>query len=614
MRYLSFIILLIISVGKISAQKGGVQDAQLAMQYFEQKEFDKANIYFDNLFDKNSEQWYGYYFKSLLAVKDFSKAEKITKRQLKNHKEEAWHYVYLGKVYKLQEESASQSPNKKEKEAYEKAIKECLPEQSYIQTLANVFMEESQYDYALETYRKGRKSSNDYPFYYEMAEVYKKKGDLTAMINEYLDAIEFRETELGSAQMALQNNLGYDDEEGGIKNPLLKQELQKRIQKNPDKIVLTEFLIFIQKQQSDFDGAFVQSKALDKRLKENGSRIFELGRTCIRNQRWETAQRCFQYLIDKGPDGVHYDVASIDIVTVENKLLTQKISPDYTALTALETKYEQLATKYQGKFMYADIKKDQALLQAYYMNKPQAAITNLLELVGVAGISNTARAEYKLHLADVYLLTGSIWDASLLYSQVEKDFKYEAIGQEAKFKNAKLSFYAGDFTWAKTQADVLKGATSKLISNDALDLSLIITDAIGVDTNDIPLKLFASADLMIVQHRYKEAMLRMDSINQLFSENTLGDDIYFKKATIYTQQGEYTNAEQQYKNILQFYATELYGDDAQFKLAELYETKLNDATKAKQAYEAVLTNYPGSIYVVEARKRFRILRGDSINN
>src|SRR5690606_29848207 len=183
----------------------------------------------------------------------------------------------------------------------------------------------------------------------------------------------------------------------------------------------------------------------------------------------------------------------------------------------------------------------------------------------------------------------------------------------AKYRNAKLSFYAGDFAWAKAQADVLKGSTSKLIANDALDLSLIITDAIGVDTNDLPLKLFASAELMIRQHRYAEAIARMDSINSLFSTHTLGDDIFYKKAQIYIAQANYLGAAEMYQSIIDYYPTELYGDDAQYKLAELYETKLNDIEKAKKAYQDVLVNYPGSIYTVEARKRFRALRGDTLN-
>ncbi len=217
-------------------------------------------------------------------------------------------------------------------------------------------------------------------------------------------------------------------------------------------------------------------------------------------------------------------------------------------------------------------------------------------------------------LGDIYLINGAIWDASLLYSQVEKDFKHEAIGNEAKFRNAKLSFYAGDFTWAKTQADVLKGSTEKLIANDALDLSLIITDAIGVDTNDAPLKLFSGAELLIVQHRYVEAMARLDSINLLFSSHTLGDDIYYKKAEIYFTLGKFLDVESMYKNILDYYADGLYGDDSQFKLAKLYQENLNDKERAKTAYENVLKKYPGSIFTVEARQRFRELRGDILNN
>jgi TolA-binding protein len=222
-------------------------------------------------------------------------------------------------------------------------------------------------------------------------------------------------------------------------------------------------------------------------------------------------------------------------------------------------------------------------------------------------------AEIKLDLGDMHLLVGDIWDASLLYSQVEKDFKYEIVGQTAKFRNAKLSYYASDFKWAKSQCDVLKGSTTKTIANDALDLSLVITDAIGVDTNDAPLSMFASADLLILQHKYENALLKLDSINNLFAEHTLGDDIYYKKSEIYKLTNRYAEAAKMYANIVEFYPNELYGDDAMFKHAELYDRFLLDKEKAKALYKDLLDNYPGSIYVVEARKRYRELRGDVVN-
>ncbi len=579
---------------------------KLAIQYFEQKEYEKANVFFDDLFDKNADMWYAYYYKSLVSAKDYNKAEKISKKQLKSNSQNVYLHVYLARIYKLQ------NNEKKEKEEYQKAIKDITPVQQYIQPLAAAFLEDELYEYAIEMYNKIK--TKDYPYYYEKAEVYKSKGDIKSMINEYLDALEFRETEIVSVQTNLQNSLGYDDEEGGIKNPILKQELLKRIQKNPDKTILSEFLVFIQKQQKDFEGAFIQTRALDKRLKEEGSRVYDLAKICTANQQWETAKRCYEYIIEKGPGNLYYDGATIDILNVEFQSLTQKPQPKKEDLLILEQKFNKAKEKYKNTHLSGFIIKSLATLQAYYLNQIDAAIILLDELLNEAGLDAVAKAEYKIMLADIYLLKGQIWDASLLYSQVEKDFKYEASGQEAKFKNAKLSFYAGDFKWAKVQADILKGATTKLIANDALDLSLIITDAIGVDTNEVPLQLFASAELMILQHRYTEAIARMDSINSLFSTNTLGDDIYFKKAEIYKSLGKYAEAEAMYKNIVEYYPKDLYGDDAQFRLAELYEKNILDKEKAKVAYQDVLTKYPGSIFVVEARKRFRDLRGDNLSN
>lgn len=608
--WLSFILLPAfaqIQIDYTAPEKNGTPD-KLAMLYYEKKDYEKAIVYLEPLYDKNPEAWYIYYYNSLVQVKDFSRAEKITKKQIRQNKNNVRLYVYLGKLYKLQNDT------KKEKEAYEKALKELSPYPPFVNQLGEAFTENSLYDQAIQTYNKGRKATPDNPYFYERAEVYRLNNNTAAMINEYLDALEFRETEIQNVQIKLQNSLGYDEESGGMKNPLLKQELQKRILNSPDKIILTEFLIFIQKLQGDFDGAFVQSRALDKRLKEEGQRIYELGRICVSNGRYETAQRCFSYLMEKGSENVYYDLATAEALNAEYMALTKSQSPAKQEFEALEQKLEKTYQKYGYKDWSAGLLKNLVNLKAYYLGKTSDAVTLIEAFLKLGGINNVVKAEYKILLADIYLLRGEIWDASLLYSQVEKDFKYEAIGQEAKFRNAKLSFYAGDFAWAKAQADILKGATSKLTSNDAIELSLVISDAIGVDTNSAPLSMFAGAELAILQHKYESALGTFDLINSQFSNHTLGDDIFYKKAQIFAELGKWADAETMYKNILEYYPDEIYGDDAQFKLAELYHYKLRDKEKAQQAYQDVLLKYPGSIYTSESRKRFRELRGDNINN
>ena len=581
---------------------------KLAIQYYEQKAFEKANIYFDELFNKSAENWFSYYYKSLLAIKDYSKAEKITKKFLKEDKNNTFLYVRLGQIYKLQ------NNEKKEKEFYDKAIKDLIAFPPYVQNLATAFVEVGQYNYALDSYKKGRNATPEYPYYFERAEVFKAMNDLKAMINELLDAIDFKESDIQLVKINLQNSLGYNEETGGFKNPLLKEELQKRIQKNPDKIAFIEFLIFVQLQQKDFYGAFIQSKSLDKRLNEDGQRMYELAKLFVTNKQWSVSKQCFDYIILKGPSNLFFDAATIDNLSVEFLSLTESALTQREAFISLEANLLKANEKYKNSYLSSGLIKDIASLKAYYLDKSSEAIILLEDYLLNNSLEIQLKAELKLMLADIYLISGEIWEASLLYSQVEKDFKYEAIGQEAKFRNAKLSFYAGDFAWAKSQADVLKGATTKLISNDALDLSLIISDAIAVDTNEAPLKLFACADLMIRQHKYEEAIVKMDSINLLYSSNTLGDDIYFKKAQIYMIQKKYKDVESMYKNILEYYPNELYADDAQFKLGELYEYYLSDKEKAKQIYQELLLNFSGSTYAVDARMRYRELRGDAPNN
>ncbi|MES2515405.1 MAG: tetratricopeptide repeat protein [Bacteroidota bacterium] len=607
MKRIFFIIILsALGLGDVCAQKN--TDDKLAMQFYEQKQFDKAVVYFEKLYDKQPDTYFNYYYKCLLETKDYKTAEKITKRHIKHSESNTHLYVKLGKVYKLMG-----SPDK-EKDQYQKAVKEMIPQQNYVFALAHAFEEEELYDYAVEVYKKGRKETPaTYPYYYEVADIYKKKGDLKAMVNEYLDAIEFRESELYTAQANLQQSLGYDDKNGGFNNPVLKQELQKRIQQKPDRTIFSEFLIFLLNQQKDFEGSFVQTKALDKRQKTDGTRMMELAKLCVSNENYAVAERCYLYVMSKGKDNPYYDIADVERLNANYLQVTTQPNPSTTDVITLNTNIESAIKQYGISNLTLPLIKKTALLKAYYLNKPEDAIQFLESIMAEYTFDKNSVAEIKLDLGDMNLLVGNIWDASLLYSQVEKDFKYEVVGQGAKFRNAKLSYYASDFKWAKTQCDVLKGATTKTIANDALDLSLVITDAIGVDTNDAPLSMFASAELLVLQHQYDRALARLDSINSIFSEHTLGDDIYYKKADIYRRTNRYAEAAKMYENILEFYPTDLYGDDALFKEAELYERYLNDKEKAKQLYQDVLVKYPGSIYVVDARKRYRDLRGDIVN-
>ena len=200
----------------------------------------------------------------------------------------------------------------------------------------------------------------------------------------------------------------------------------------------------------------------------------------------------------------------------------------------------------------------------------------------------------------------------MLYSQVEKTFKNEPIGHLAKLKNARLTYYIGEFAWAKAQLDVLKSATSKLIANDALELSLLISDNTEADSSYAGLFLYSRADLLLYQNKYDEAFMKLDAINTLGTWHPLFDEVLYKKAEIRILQGQYEEADTLLQKLYTSYPDDILGDDALYRRGRLYQEIFIDDQMAMDLYQELLTKHPGSIYTIDARRRFRALRGDEI--
>lgn len=607
MRYLIVFFLfagLLLQPAALMAQQNN--DAELAMQYMQEGEYEKASYYFDKLFARTGLE---FYYENLLIcyvkLSEFKKAEKLAERQLKRFPQKLKYLVDIGHVLSEASELA------KAKAQYDKALKELSPDQKQISELANAFVQRRQLDYAAETYLKGRKLLKGfYPFNMELAAVYKAQGSTDLMIGEYLDMLLIHESYIQSVQNALHQSLLPDAD--GSKGEILKAELLKRIQKHSDKTVFSELLIWYYVQEKNFTAAFIQSKAIDRRLNEDGYRMMELGTLAYSNMQYDAAIECFEYVTKKGKNNFYFINARMEIVNALNGKITR--SGNYTKqdLLKLEESYLSAINELGKSSSTIPLMLGYARLKAFFLYDYPAAITLLYEVLEQPLLRPHDKARTKILLADVYLLTEEIWEASLLYSQVEKDFKYDVQGEEAKFKNAKIAYYTGNFNWAKAQLDVLKGSTSKLIANDALELSLLITDNTTLDTNTVPLFYFAQADLLIYQHKYAEAMLKYDTIQMAFPGHVLADDILFRKAQIMEKQGKYNEAALYYMRLLKDYSFDFLADNALFALAELYEYRLNDKEKAREYYKQILTDFTGSIFTVEARKRYRMLRGDTV--
>ena len=435
-------------------------------------------------------------------------------------------------------------------------------------------------------------------------------GQTEKMIGEYLDLLDFQSSYASTIQTVLARQIDFTSSVSK-EYDFLKSVLLERIQKKPGESVYSEMLIWLFIQKKNFTGALVQIQAMDKRLNEQGRGVLELGKMCVENKEYETARKAFKYVIALGDEKLFYYQA-------ENALLNTRFLEVTTNRNYSAEELQSTISEYQTTLLRVGKKRSSIPLiielshiEAFYANQATEAITLLTDALLIPGITDMQKAELKMQLADIHVLHGDIWEASLLYMQIESELKFEPIGHEAKFKNARIFYYDGEFDFAQSQLGVLKESTTKLIANDALKLSILITDNFGLDSNYQAMTWFANGDLLIEQHRNSEAFVLFDSIIATFPYHSLGDEILIRKSKAMQLQGDWTKAISYLEELLKYYRDDILADDALFQLGDIYENHLNDNEKASEYYKTLLFDFKGSLHSVEVRKRYRSIRGDA---
>lgn len=583
-----------------SAQKG--RDETLANSYFQNGEFEKAADLYQQLWEKNNFdlQFYTPLFRSYLQLKKFDEAEKVVKREIKKYSDNPQYTIDLGFLYKEKGELP------KSKETYDKVIKALRPNEGEIRSTANAFKAYRESDYEIAVYEKADKLfKGNADFSYELANAYNNKGDYKTAAKNFIENIE-RHPE---NQQLIKNQIQTVKDAEKLMAQL-ETQLYGKLQKNSDNENYVDFLTWIYVQNKDFDGALVQMKALDKRRNENGYRVLNIARMAQTEGAYDDAVKGFEYVTNKDPRSNLYFQAKTELLFCRKEKIAKTINYTQEDLLALKKDYELFIGDNGKNSSTANSMKELADLEGFYLHDIKSAIQHCEEVVNMSGIAQSLKNQSKLSLGDFYLIDGDVWESTLLYSQVDKEEKDAPLGEEARFRNAKLSYYKGDFDWAQEQLKVLKGSTSELISNDAINLSVFIIDNLGMDTTSEAMERFAKSDLLLFQNKDDEANKVLDTITYLFPGHALYDDIEFAKAQIYVRKREFQKAVPLLEDILKNYAKDLKGDDATFLLADINEHELHNLERAKELFKTIITDYNNSLLVIEARKRFRVLRGD----
>jgi tetratricopeptide (TPR) repeat protein len=584
--------------GQIYSQSA---DEQLANQYYQGKQYDKAIIYYEKVFPKNpSTVNYHNYLDCLIQTKDYKTAEKVIKKEMKEQPDNSALYADMGMLYKLE------GNDKQARDAFEKAIHKLSPNVYEIVTLGKYFLDAKEYDYALETYKQGKNLVGDsYPFIAEVGAVYKAQGNTGAMIDSYLETLALSPSYIQYVQDALQLSVGnYVDEN---QNSVIKTELLKYIQRYPDKEIYSELLIWILIQVKDYPNALVQVKALDRRANEGGARLMGFAATCINAGAYDPAIQAYQYIIDKGPKAENYEEAKTQQLTVMYQKLTAGGIYTPNELLTLENKFKETLSDFGKTAGSISLMQQLAHLQGFYLHHDSDAIALMREAVEMPGISAQMQARCRIELADLLLASGQTWEASLLYGKVENDFKEEPIGDEAKFENATIYYYTGNFKWAQAQFNILRAATDKLIANDAMALSLVVSDNTRDSAMQPALLLFAHVQLLDFQNYEDSVSMLLDSVYNISGTTTLKEAVLLMRAGVAEKKGDYEKALGFYSDELNTYPDGMLPDKALYLSAKLEDTKLHEEKKAAELYKQLILKYPGSFYVEQTRDRYRQL-------
>ena len=583
------------------AQQG---EQKLAYQYYVNGEYDKAiSIYEELNKERFSIAYYIPYFGSLLKTEQYKQAEKLAKKVAKIYPNSLNYQLEVGIV---QQKSGN---TKKADRTFKKIFKSLTGQKSQAINLANTFRRYDMYGDALRVYILSEKLNAKSNFGTQKAQLYAHLGKVDLMIVEYLNELKRNPMQKKMVFAKVQLFLNNDGIKSESNYQLVKKQLLPFVRQEQGRTEFSELLIWLFMQNAQYEMAFRQAKSLDKRTDADGEEVFDLAEIFLDKEYYDLAIKAYEYVIQKGKNNFLFIDANINKLYTKTKILNSKNQE----VNSLDDEYKSLIRELGESRNTVLLLSNYAHFKAFYLHDLLAAETILLSAMDVQGIDKYDLAECKLEYADVQLLLGNIWESLLYFSQVEKDFKENPIGHQAKLRRAKIAYYQGDFNWAQAQLGTLKASTSKLIANDAMDLSLLIIDNLNLDTSTIAMQTFATADLLFYQRKYEKAITKYDSVITIFPGHTLSDEIYMRKAEIYMKLNNTDMALKMYNKIATDWNYDILADDALYKMAKLYDNTLSNPEKAMELYEKILLEHNSSIFVAEARKRFRILRGDNLN-
>lgn len=594
MRFIVVILILLFSLSGVAQQV----DSQLAYTYYQNKEYDKAAELFLKLYERTrSSNFLDYHIICLINGKQYDKAEDVLKKFLKADDTNKDFMVNLGYTY------SQQGKTNKSEEYYEKAIKKLIPNGSDINNLANRFRDIREYGWSVKTYLKGRELlKQPDAFLSELGDCYMLERNFEEMFSLFVQALEVRPAEIDNITSKLNYARTFDI--GSSVDAVIEPNLKKILAKPGYNPVFDELAIWYALQKSDYRQALGHAVRLNQKVAEKSHVFLNIARSAALAGQYTVAKEAYTKVLDRGKENnPYYNEA-------EKQILICKYD-ESEQLKAATTQYDQLAKEFR-QYLQAygnnsgnlDLMLLLSDIYAYRLHQLDSANLVLQKAENTRQMGNLLSI-IKSKRADLLVFMDNPWEATILYTQIEKENPNNDAGYEAKLKKARLAYFSGDLMWAKAQYDVLKGATSKLVSNDAIKMAHFINSNYEEEGDNSALEKLARTEYLIYRQQEKAALPTLDSIIS-HSQPGIADYASLVKAKLFANQGKYAEAETLLRKLQKESEQTYVRAEAIFDLASL-KVRTNDKAKAMELYRTLVTDYPGSVYSIESSKIYREL-------
>ncbi len=614
-----FIAIIIVASAAQSQSLDAVNKLKLAQAFEQAGEFDRAVQMYQELLAADSTNYV--YFdglrRSYTMQKNYSDAIQLSLRRLQRFRNDPNIMVELGSLYYTNSEEARA-------DSMWNAVIALAPKNlGMYRLVASVQSQDRLFDKTIATYLRARKELNDPSlFVNELASLYALMMNYSDATKEYLKLLEQNDSQLGyvESRMSL-----YTSKDIGLSEAVRVTE--ESVAHDNNNIGLLRLLVWLYMEGKRYGDAFEIAERLEGMISSSGNELFGFAERVFHDKAYAVAAKAYRAAIDQHSSLPYVPQAKFGYARCIEELSAQNDSAALAAneevksssIFPLESQptYEGAAALYMK--LAAEYPKTEIAAQSLY-RVGYIRYHSFFDLDGALRVfdsvlvfihDNSMAATIQAAKGDIYIANGNLEQAAKMFSAVMSARNATAAQKtQAQFRLAEIQYFKGDFSGSLAELKPLTANLGTDESNDALVLQYFINENQAAYPD--ALRKYANAEFLVRQKKLNEALADLDDVIGLYSAAPLADDALVKKAEILTTLGREDSALMAYQKLLADYPNSILRDKVQFKIAELYQNIFHNKEKAIQAYEQLLASYPQSLYINEARKRIRILRGDTL--